>query len=88
MTSTVPYANMDTQESANRDILHPESIEKKSEPDTTSADSISIRIDEDDLNTTEQQYVTGSKLHLIVIALTLACFLMTLSSSVLATVCE
>ncbi|TGO40959.1 hypothetical protein BHYA_0029g00280 [Botrytis hyacinthi] len=48
-------------------------------------DPTGIRIGRDDLNTAEQQYITGSNLHLIVLSLTLACFLMTLSSSVLAT---
>ncbi|TGO24259.1 hypothetical protein BPAE_0107g00060 [Botrytis paeoniae] len=76
---------MYTQESPNRRISRRESIEKGSAPETIATDSIGIIIDEDDLDTTEQQYVTGLKLHLIVFSLTLACFLMTLSSSVLAT---
>ncbi|KAF7937937.1 uncharacterized protein EAE97_007733 [Botrytis byssoidea] len=44
-----------------------------------------LKIGRDDSDTAKQQYVTGSKLHLIVFSLTLACFLMTFSSSVLAT---
>ncbi|TGO10707.1 hypothetical protein BTUL_0127g00060 [Botrytis tulipae] len=76
---------MDTQKSSNRDISHPESIEKGSAPKTVSTDPIGIRIGRDDSDTSGHQYVTGSKLHLIVFSLILACFLMTLSSSVLAT---
>ncbi|KAF5878853.1 putative mfs multidrug transporter protein [Botrytis fragariae] len=76
---------MYTQESPNRGISRRESIEKGSAPEAIATDSIGIRIDEDNSDTTEQQYVTGTKLHLIVFSLTMACFLMTLSSSVLAT---
>ncbi|KAF7905870.1 hypothetical protein EAF00_000149 [Botryotinia globosa] len=39
---------MDTQESPNRDISHPESIEKGSDPKTVSTDPIGIRIGRDD----------------------------------------
>ncbi|KAF7926576.1 hypothetical protein BELL_1592g00010 [Botrytis elliptica] len=76
---------MNTQESPNRDISLLESIEKGGVPETIATDSIGVRNGGEDLNTIEQQYVTGSKLHLIVFSLTLACFIMTLSSSVLAT---
>ncbi|CDF44001.1 similar to MFS multidrug transporter [Botrytis cinerea T4] len=76
---------MNAQESGNRGISCRESIEKGSVPERYAIDLRGIEISRNDSDIAEQQYVTGMKLRLIVFSLTLACFLMTLSSSVLAT---
>ncbi|KAK6614701.1 efflux pump, partial [Botrytis cinerea] len=71
--------------SGNRGISCRESIEKGSVPERYAIDLRVWEISRNDSDIAEQQYVTGMKLRLIVFSLTLACFLMTLSSSVLAT---
>ncbi|TEY37171.1 hypothetical protein BOTCAL_0527g00060 [Botryotinia calthae] len=76
---------MDVQGSGNRGISRRESIEKGSVPETTATDFRGIEISRDDSDRFEQQYFMSMKLCLIVFSLTLACFLMTLSSKVLAT---